>query len=132
MKVRLALVILILAASQSHAQAPKVKICGRMATEAGETQQARKMMQDVGILYTAESYFKAREELYKRKMDKAPDDQKADMEKALGTARAMDGFIAGEVFKYPSVMPPTFAADQVQAACMRLGDDELITMLKLR
>lgn len=130
MKVRLALVILILAASQ--AQASKVKICRRMATEAGETQQARKTMQDVGILYTSESYFKAREELYKRKMDKAPDDQKADMEKAIATARGMDTFIATEVFKYPSVMPPTFAADQVHAACMRLGDDELITLLKLR
>lgn len=134
MNYRIALCAIILSfASQAQADAPrpsKVRICAHMAKEAGEVQQARKMMADLGILYTANSYFKAREELYKKKLDQAPEDDKVEMEKFLNTARAMDIFIAGEVFKYPSVMPPTFAADQVQAACLRLSDQELVDLLK--
>lgn len=130
MKIRLALVILILAAS--HAQASKVKICAHMANEAGETQQARKAMEDVDLLYTAKSFFKAREEHYKRTLDKLTDEKRAEAEKSLGMARAMDEFIAAEVFKFPTAMSPTFAADQVQAACMRLSDQELVDLLKLK
>lgn len=131
MKAHVIFAALVLATSSSYAQSGKVKICGRIATEAAKIQETRKMLDERGILYTANSFFEAREEHYKRKLENVPEAEKADMEKAVALGRGMDVIIANNIFQFPSMMTPTFAADHVHSVCMNMSAQELLGALKL-
>jgi hypothetical protein len=128
----LALVLLLVSSSAFAQTKSQVDLCGEVAKQAANLQKLRGVMARIEMVYTASSFFKAREEHYPVVRANNPSISPEDLEKMIVIMRKMDTFVAGKVFAFPSSSPMISVGDWAQSRCLELTPDQLLEQLGAR